>query len=694
MKIAITGATGDIGGSFIAHTAAESINVLARAGARLRSMPTLTTVERFDFQDGHTYSADFIGRFTDADAVVHCAEILNANNISIADYIATNVMLTALIARSCAQQDSPPKLVYISSEMIYTLSDEETISKLADRLEAFCAKRFKPSSKLYDLRVLADQFIAENDDFPFSKFNNYALTKFLGEVMAQRIANATILRVTNSYGPDYENPRLIPKLIVGRLTGHGATYTREKRDFVYSTDINTLINSVISKNISGIIDCKSGTLTDTEDLSNTIVSLTPTAYGALESAAPVSSVTSIVMPPADIELRTIIGQPMPFAAGLITTLRHHKQQCYHEMINTRSINDFLLPDEHVVKLLKGSSAAYLCIVEGSDHTPKVRKVAFRDGVEGNGIAKVAKEIEYYKHIAQYKPKLASLYPKLIDSEITPTFSSETIEYLDGPNFYESIRSNARTFSQYQHSLQEFINTICVNALDHCVPVKDADRALDAYYIERSLARLQPIKDIVQANDTIHINGKDYLAPHVMLADLLTNTQLRRYLLPSLECFCFHGDMTLLNTIYMAQTSTTKLIDPRGHIGLWDPLYDFAKLTFTLSGFGEFILGDQTMVSKVDDGYTIDFEKIPPVSRKLHAGLFGMLEANALFKNKIISHEPHWRQRIAFAEATHYLADIPFRLFTDGTTWSAMASYILGTYYLNQAYEELQNEHTI
>ncbi|HEX7962999.1 MAG TPA: hypothetical protein VF466_00250, partial [Candidatus Saccharimonadales bacterium] len=368
---------------------------------------------------------------------------------------------------------------------------------------------------------------------------------------------------------------------------------------------------------------------------------------------------------------------------------YHKAQCYHQMTHTHQMDEFLAPGERLLEDLRGSSAAYLFVVQDRRGQRNVRKIAIRDGVEGNGIAKVANEIRFYKHIARHKPGLARLYPKLLSAQTGSSFSSETIEYLEGPNYYAALRSEDRPFAVYRRSFERFAAVLCAGAVGRTSPIADSEAALNAYYLERSLSRLHSIDALLTRGDHMRINGRDVPAPHIILGKLLNDKRLRATLLPRIECFCFHGDLTLLNTVFLTETEEIRLIDPRGSTGNWDPLYDIAKLKFTLSGFGEFIIGDQPMVTQAKNGeYGIDFSRIPPLVRRLHNDFLSLFEQNAHFQQKIARLEPHWKRRIEFAEATHYLADIPFRLFTDSSSWTAVSSYVVGAYYLNQVYEEL------
>ena len=692
MRVAVTGVSGDIGGSIAACLSkTHPVNALIREGAERKIGNIRKGIEYFAFQDGYVYEADFIRRFVDADAVVHCAAILNSTDQTLEEYIAVNALLTGLLAVTAGRNKSS-KFVYLSSEMVYSLQNDAALETLAHDFTEFCKAYFPAKATSYDLRALAKKFISRHGQFPFDAHNVYALTKYLGEAVSRAVADAAVLRVTSAYGPGYNNPRLIPRLIVGRLTGHRVVYAGESRDFVFCDDINRLVETVVAQDISGVIDCRSHEMTFTRDLCRTIIRLTPTAYGELveEEVTPKLSPRAAVRP-ADRSLSDVIGVPISFADGLAATLRYHKEQCYHQMSDTRRMEEFLQPDEELTATLKGSSAAYLFVVQDKHGARKVRKIAIRDGVEGNGIAKVASEIRYYKHIARHKPALARLYPTLLDSRVNRAFSSETIEYLDGPNYYAALRSGNLPFATCRRAFERFVDSLCKCALDDVVPATDSENALNTLYLERSLLRLHSIDRILKRDDTVHINGKEFVAPHIILSELLQDDRLRSFILPRLECFCFHGDLTFLNTVFLKESQEIRLIDPRGSTDAWDPLYDFAKLKFTLTGFGEFVLSEEPMVVETEDGYIVDFDRVPPSARLLERSFLDTLERNALFREKIIRHEPYWWHRIALAEATHYLADIPFRLFTDETSWTAVSSYVLGTYYLNNAYEALKHE---
>lgn len=686
MRIAITGATGDIGGGYLDSLGDQAaVNVLAREG----SVISRPGVEFFSFRDGFTYDRSFLEKFVTADALVHCAALLNSDQYTLEEVFAVNALLTALLAH-LAQANGEAKIVYLSTEMVYTIRKTPELIALERKFLTFCRGFFTATAQRYNLRHAARAFIKQNATFAFDRYNNYALAKYLGEVIVGSVPGAAIVRISNAYGPGYSNPRLLARMMRGRLMGHTVTYPNEERDFVYSEDINRLITTVIEQDLKGVIDCRSQQATHTRDAARMILRATPTAYGELISTSHTQKqggASSIS--PAPTSLSDIFACTS-FESGFGATLRWHKKQTYHQMKDSRSLQDFLHSDEHIEQMLHGSSAAHLCVVRCPDGTKKVRKIAIYDGVEGNGIAKVASEIAYYQYISKHKPQLAALYPCLLEAHANETFSSETIEYLEGRNFYQAIHDNDLTDTGSRAKVVEFIDTLSRVALSGCTPAARPYADLDAYYIERSLSRLHSANDLLTIRDDLMINGERYIAPHLILSQLTVDKKLRDILKPRTQAFCFHGDLTFLNTVFERPSQTIRLIDPRGYIGQWDPLYDYGKLLFTLAGFGELIVGNAAIVSRGrDETFELHLEHISPVSRYLQDEFFSILAADETFRTTIIPQEQHWRERLLLAVATHFLEDIPFRLYTDSTTTTALASYVIGTYYLNKVYEEIQ-----
>lgn len=57
---------------------------------------------------------------------------------------------------------------------------------------------------------------------------------------------------------------------------------------------------------------------------------------------------------------------------------------------------------------------------------------------------------------------------------------------------------------------------------------------------------------------------------------------------------------------------------------------------------------------------------------------------------LIESDPYWKHKIQLAAATHFIADIPYRLFIDKSPKNAFVCYLLGTIKLNEFYTTVIN----
>lgn len=58
--------------------------------------------------------------------------------------------------------------------------------------------------------------------------------------------------------------------------------------------------------------------------------------------------------------------------------------------------------------------------------------------------------------------------------------------------------------------------------------------------------------------------------------------------------------------------------------------------------------------------------------------------------KALTHDDeNWLDKVDLAAATHFLADIPYRLFIDKSPKNAFACYLAGTIYLNDIYDKIK-----
>jgi hypothetical protein len=166
-----------------------------------------------------------------------------------------------------------------------------------------------------------------------------------------------------------------------------------------------------------------------------------------------------------------------------------------------------------------------------------------------------------------------------------------------------------------------------------------------------------------ADQPIVINGRRCRSLPRLLAKMADDDALLATLRPGRLAFPVHGDLNLGNLLLrqgFAEPEFT-VLDPRGVLTPWDPVYDFAKSLFSLTIFERAITGGLLIsrltrsgayrVSFADDrhGYLAAAERFVPVL------------GNLPYFRHLDQVDPNWRIRLRFAHACHCLAESACRL---------------------------------
>jgi hypothetical protein len=428
---------------------------------------------------------------------------------------------------------------------------------------------------------------------------------------------------------------------------------------------------------------------------------TPTAYGSVQ-----------YVETGEVNGFSLEGE---LTRELILNLISDIQSNNNYNIQSRAeLKDFIRENEELVKILYGGSAGQILLVKNvatDDHF--VRKVAARFGVEGNGSPKLEAEIRFLVEILK-RPEcseLTKLYPRVFDHSETEKFITLDQEYVgEGKNVFTLLSQHQITASDHTRYLDALLSVLIPNGyvLDsRLVPVDESLEQLEDYYLRRADGRtrfLQSFGDFAMdfpaaANTSLPelierkcftINRITYKNPLEIIARIKSDEALANILRPRTESFCAHGDMTFLNMVFDNKAMAYRLIDNRGHIGNWDALYDFGKLKFTLSGFGNVMLNQFDLSEDKDKAFTLKLTGDSQGTRSvrgLNDSFLDNIWSNKEFQ-QLVKDEPHWRERILFAEAIHYLSDIPHRLLLDQSPKHAIAVFLLGTKYLNSVCDAL------
>jgi hypothetical protein len=170
-----------------------------------------------------------------------------------------------------------------------------------------------------------------------------------------------------------------------------------------------------------------------------------------------------------------------------------------------------------------------------------------------------------------------------------------------------------------------------------------------------------------ADHPIVVNGRRCRPLPRLLADLGTDDALLATLRPGRLAFPVHGDLHLGNLLLRRGGPDPEftVLDPRGVLTPWDPVYDFAKSLFSLTIFeraitGGLRVGRLIQSGRRSDGYTVSFIDNRD-SYRTAAGRFVPALAELPYFRHLDRVDPNWRTRLRFAHACHCLAESACRL---------------------------------
>lgn len=404
----------------------------------------------------------------------------------------------------------------------------------------------------------------------------------------------------------------------------------------------------------------------------------------------------------------------PFREAVLRLISEIQHDNNYNIQSRGELSDFVSAGEELVRILYGGSAGQILLLKkGETGNLFVRKVAARFGVEGNGSPKLQAEIRFLVEINKRVEcqGLTELYPKVIDHSETDRFITLDQEYVgEGKNVFTMLSEHKITPSEHVQYVDSLLSSLIPNgyALDsRKVPKEESLEQLEDYYLRRAEGRIRflqncdsfdmdfpatkatTLPNLIQ-REKFKLNKVTYRNPLAIIARIKADSRIANILRPRTESFCAHGDMTFLNMVFDTTNKAYRLIDNRGHIGNWDALYDFGKLKFTLSGFGKVMLKEFDLSEDTSGAFTLKLtgeKQGQDALQLLNDSFFKDIAANPEF-DRLVKDEPFWRERILFAEAIHYLADIPHRLLLDQSPKHAVGVFLLGTKYLNELYESL------
>jgi len=327
-----------------------------------------------------------------------------------------------------------------------------------------------------------------------------------------------------------------------------------------------------------------------------------------------------------------------------------------------------------------------------------------------GVNKLKTERAFLKYV-QTDPDfkdIGSLYPKLLSHYENEKTYYYDMEYIHGPNLGRALFENQISAPQFYELLDALFSVLIPKGYlqkGRALPESESERYLESIYFNRVFSRIEALKkrncfieletSTVSLTELLNspivmINEEQYTNPLDLLSSLKKHAFIKKRIFPRYMGFCAHGDLTPTNMLWDSRNKRIVLVDNRG-IYEWDPFYDFGKIKFALSGFYYVVIEKVTVKNPEKRAFKLSFQVNPTIQdifEELNKTYLSFLEKLSHFA-PLIEHEPYWKDRVLFVEASQYIADMPYRLQCGKSPVCVIADFLLGTLTLNQLWKQWQ-----
>lgn len=636
-----------------------------------------------------------------------------AFNIKMFNYKNTKFEDKIEILKDCLRLNKNIHLINngISAQLFYFTSNEPKLFKelpkdlkksIVHLFEFISIKEFTSSIDQIDTLIskIPKKILGDDDLFTL------LINELYDFVLKQNNHNVIQVKIPPLYGPYIEN-EIINQLIISRLHGNEIIIEEENYNFLYIKDfphiVSDLIGHSLIKNSSVLYENKK--LLNSKELVKLLNKKLITSYGQilLKKQSEKKSCFKNIENSFNYIFYLVEENITPFSKGLTETITHIQSTIKYDMLLQEKMEEFIEPSNNLVKIIEGGgSSSHLMLLENKiDKKKFVRKISLRDGVEGNGIPKLVKEIDFLTYVTAPSHPLSNVYPSVINRSDNDKVVYYDLEYLNnGENIINTLKSGMKITSFFSLLNKLIEETFIPSYMDNKKKLseEESDEMLENMIFNRTEARTKHFYNNINKHladsfkaEYIFINDRYYKNPLQIIENVKRDKRYKNLLKPFYESTCIHGDLTFLNMILSNDKNHIKLIDPRGYLGNIDLLYDFGKMKFSLSGFSEILTGNYDLTIKENQKYyfklknEIEYETISDTNK----AFIDFLDTNDNFQH-IKKLEPNWKMRICFYDAINYLADIPFRLHTDQKFDNSIMCFLYGTIYLNRVFEDLKS----
>ncbi|MFE6867222.1 phosphotransferase [Kitasatospora sp. NPDC057692] len=324
-------------------------------------------------------------------------------------------------------------------------------------------------------------------------------------------------------------------------------------------------------------------------------------------------------------------------------------------------------------------------------------------VDGHDLASFRQKLRQIDLLRTVAPRLAAHYLPVLHVLDGDGWAACTTPFYDSVDLAAPLRESPQGTREFFRRYPAVLQALVLDgyaARSHPAPAAHLADVVVGRFLRRLplLARALPAE--LMAAERLTVNGVQCRAPHLVLERLarrLARLAPARLMAPA------HGDANTRNVLLSTGPGTAaadfRLIDPRGSVEPWDPVYDLAKTLFSLSVWDPALRTGFTVRRSARHGYRVGFRQpvFPGYRAAIHAFLPHLAAHGGLAG--LFREDPLWWERLLLTHDLHVLAEAPCRLsdrkpkpdLRGGNSTPAelaLGHYLLGTLLINDLAAQL------
>ncbi len=326
------------------------------------------------------------------------------------------------------------------------------------------------------------------------------------------------------------------------------------------------------------------------------------------------------------------------------------------------------------EILDGGSPARVHRTTGPAGDDLVLKVLVPGpgAVDGHDLASFRHKLRQIDLLHTLAPRLAAHYLPVVHFLDGDGWAACTTPYYDSVDLAAPLRESPPRVPEFFRRHTALVRALVLDGYavrSHPTPVGHLEEVVLGRFLRRLPGLRRALPEDVTTAERLTVNGVPCAAPHLVLGRLagrLAPLAPARLMAPA------HGDANTRNVLWSARSGPAgaapdqqaaaefRLIDPRGSVEPWDPVYDLAKTLFSLSVWDP-ALRTGFSVRRSEHGYAVGFRHpvFPGHRAAIHRFLPHLASHEGL--SDLFRDDPGWLERLLLTHDLHVLAEAPCRL---------------------------------